>query len=119
MIKHLSLLTATILLSSALGGCFLRPYHIPIQQGKIIKPDMISQLKPGMSESQVTYLLGTPDIRDPFHPNTWYYVYTDKVGYAPRAENNLIVYFKKGKVDQISGNYQPPSPILFDSYKAS
>ncbi len=41
----------------AASGCV---YRMPIQQGNYLDPVVIAQVKPGMTHSQVRYLLGTP-----------------------------------------------------------
>lgn len=104
-------LTAVAVLS--LSSCALfRPYRIQIQQGNVITPKMIDNLKPGMTENQVEYVLGTPDIQDPLHPHTWYYVYTNEENYQPRAERQLIVHFDAtGHLQTIEGDYVPPAPL--------
>jgi outer membrane protein assembly factor BamE len=112
------LITAICALSLAMSGC-IRPYVVPVQQGKIINQAMIDKLKPGMSEDQVKYILGSPDIIDPYHPNTWYYVYTNEKDYMPRAENQLSVHFADGKVDSIAGDYAPPSKLQYQTVTSS
>ena len=97
-----------------LTGCVVfRPYMMPIQQGNIITPKMIAKLKPGMSKQQVVYILGTPDITNPYQPNTLYYVYTNQHNYLPRSESQLIVTFKNDKLADISGNYPPPAKLQY------
>lgn len=100
-----------------LSGCLFRPYRTTIQQGKIITPTMLKQIKPGMSRDQIEYLLGTPDINNPFTPNTLFYVYTNQVGYLPRASSKLILHFKDNKLDTLSGDYPPPSRLAYKVYK--
>jgi outer membrane protein assembly factor BamE len=39
------------------GGCL---YRLPIEQGNLLSTDQLAQLDPGMTRSQVTFLLGTP-----------------------------------------------------------
>ena len=58
-----------------LSACFLKPYKIDVQQGNFLDQEMVAKLKPGMTRSQVRFLLGTPLIADPFHPDRWDYVY--------------------------------------------
>ena len=94
-----------------------RPYRIAIQQGKIITPAMIKQITPGMTREQIEYLLGTPDIRDPFQSNTLIYVYTNEENYLPRDTKKLILHLKDDKLDKISGNYSPPSRLAYKIYK--
>ena len=44
-----------------------------VQQGNYLDAEVIAKLKPGMTRSQVRFLLGTPLITDPFHPERWDY----------------------------------------------
>jgi len=90
---------ALLLMTLALCACVYRP---DIKQGNFLKPDMVAQVKPGMTEAQVRFVLGPPMIRDPFHSDRWDYVYynlpstlsADKtVGRA-----HVVVIFKDGKV---------------------
>ncbi|MDB4002739.1 outer membrane protein assembly factor BamE, partial [Oceanospirillaceae bacterium] len=37
--------------------------------------DMIELLRPGLTEDQVQYVMGTPLLIDTFNPNHWDYVY--------------------------------------------
>jgi outer membrane protein assembly factor BamE len=56
-----------IVLASAVGlatsGCV---YRINIQQGNFLNQGAVDTVKPGMTRSQVRYLLGTPMVADPF-----------------------------------------------------
>lgn len=66
---------------------------IDVQQGTIITPEMTEQLKPGMTRSQVRFVMGTPTVSDPFHLDRWDYIYTLK---APRTElerRHIALYF--------------------------
>jgi outer membrane protein assembly factor BamE len=103
--------TVSISLITLLSACSLfSPYKTPVQQGRIITDQQIATLSPGMTEDQVQFILGTPGTKDPFHPNTWYYVYTDKKGNYPMTEKQLITVFKDHKLIQINGDYSiPPS----------
>ncbi|MFD1381852.1 outer membrane protein assembly factor BamE [Rhodanobacter aciditrophus] len=71
----------TILLLSALftlSACSLlpQPYKPAVEQGNVIKTEQVEQLKIGMTESQVIYVLGTPMVRDTFKPDEWHYLFT-------------------------------------------
>lgn len=98
-----------------LSGCaILEPYHIQIQQGMKLTAKQIEQVKPGMSKSQVQYILGTPNVVDPYHPNAWYYVYTNELSGRPRTEKKLMVQFDdQDKVTSINGNFPPPSDLKY------
>ena len=61
-----------------LSGCSYiptLPYKIDIQQGNVVTEEMVEKLKPGMSRSQVRFVLGTPLITDVFHADRWDYFY--------------------------------------------
>ena len=79
-------------------------YRIDIQQGNDITQEMISQLKPDMSKSQVTYILGTPLIIDTFNPDRWDYLYSFRPGNGLREQRNITIYFKKDKLDYLTGD---------------
>ena len=82
--KLLIILTIAGLLISA--GCSsvrnftLRPYRINIQQGNYLEEREVDEILPGMTRSQVRFLLGTPMVTDLFDPNRWDYVYYLKIG---------------------------------------
>lgn len=110
--------SATILASTLLGACSI--YHPQIQQGNIITPKMIASIKPGMNKSSVKYLLGSPDIQNPWNADKWYYVYTNKQQGLPAVTNKLILTFnEEGKLTHVSGNYPSPAPLRYKTYHAN
>ncbi len=95
------LLVASLILTFNLTGCALRPYQNPVQQGINLSANQISQLQVGMSQNQVSYLLGSPNLIDPYHPNTWYYIYTNEENHQPMVQHQLSVQFDSaGNVSQ-------------------
>ena len=54
-----------------LQGCV---YRMDIPQGNRIDAEKLEQLKLGMTRSQVEFLLGSPAISDPYHPQIASYV---------------------------------------------
>ena len=54
------------------SGCV---YKMNIQQGNYLVADSVSQLKEGMTRSQVRFLLGTPMVPDAFDDDRWDYYY--------------------------------------------
>lgn len=104
-----------VLLALLLTGCkdvpllpTLTPYRMDIQQGNVVTQDMVQKLQPGMSRSQVRFLLGTPLIADPFHPERWDYVYLFRKGGQPAEQRRLIVIFKDEKLLRVEGDQMPP-----------
>ena len=54
-------------------GCKLI-YKQNVQQGNAHEQDDLDQVELGMSKKQVSYLLGTPAVHDPFHQDRWDYI---------------------------------------------
>jgi len=101
-----------LLLGSMLSRCM--PYQQQIQQGNIITPAMMASLKPGLDKEQVAYLLGTPDIKNPWNQDEWYYVYTNKEDSKPLVEHQLkLIFDTHQKLIKIEGTYAPPSPLQY------
>jgi outer membrane protein assembly factor BamE len=91
-------------LAVLLSGC-ISVYKLEIQQGNVVTQEMIDKLKPGMTRSQVRYVMGTPLVTDPFHPDRWDYYYylrrsEDKVG----ESRHLTVIFKNDVLAEVKGD---------------
>lgn len=83
----------------ALGACV---YRINVQQGNFLDPAALEQLAPGMTRSQVRFLLGTPMVSDVFDPDRWDYVFYLKRGRLQEAEQRKVtVFFEDDKVTRI------------------
>lgn len=93
-----------LLLPLLLAGCMLAPHKIDIQQGNYVDQEMVAKLKPEMTRSQVRFILGTPLVADPFHPNRWDYVYmTGRAGNV-RSQRKITIVFDGDKLKQIEGD---------------
>jgi outer membrane protein assembly factor BamE len=58
------------------GACtYFTPYKVEVQQGTVVTPENVGKLKPGMTRSQVSFVMGTPLLTDAFHADRWDYVY--------------------------------------------
>ncbi|ETX10526.1 SmpA/OmlA domain-containing protein [Marinomonas ushuaiensis DSM 15871] len=105
MKKLAFILCITLLISAC--GLFPPPYKVPVTQGNLIAQEQLSQLQIGMSESQVTYLLGTPMVKDTFKANEWHYLYTARNA-TPDTKtsdvNDLTLTFSDGVLKQIKNN---------------
>jgi outer membrane protein assembly factor BamE len=94
-----------------LAGCSLD--RIPlvnrpdINQGNIVSQDMINQLRPGMNRRQVTYLLGSPLLTDPFHDNRWDYVYSIEPSGEDREQRRVTLVFERDALIQLEGDFRP------------
>jgi outer membrane protein assembly factor BamE len=92
-----------IVLASAVGlatsGCV---YRINIQQGNFLNQGAVDTVKPGMTRSQVRYLLGTPMVADPFDKERWDYIYYLKKGRTRHVDSRRVtVYFEGDKVAKL------------------
>ena len=83
------------------------PYKVTIQQGNTITQDMVSKLRPGMSKSQVRFILGTPPITDMFHLNRWDYVYILRQGREIKEERKLTLFFENDLLARVAGDVAP------------
>ena len=86
----------------ALGGCNL-VYKQNIQQGNALEQEDLDKLRLGMSMNQVSFLLGTPSIQDPFHHDRWDYVSSfSRRGDEPVARK-VTLYFEDGSLVEMIG----------------
>ncbi len=95
---------AAIIIS--LNGCgFL--YKPDIQQGNLVTAQMISELQTGMTKREVSRILGSPLINDPFNKDRWDFYYSVKDGETGQAEQYLTsLFFKDNQLDQISSTLE-------------
>lgn len=92
----------------ATGGCArmrnfsLKPYRINIQQGNYLEEDDVDQVQPGMTRSQVRFLLGTPMVEDLFNSERWDYVYYLKLGRSGKVfRRHFVVYFEGDEATRV------------------
>jgi len=82
------------------AGCV---YRLDVQQGNLLDQTDIEAVLPGMTRSQVRYLLGTPVASDPFRNDRWDYMYYLKPGRSRRTTQRwLIVWFDGEIVREVS-----------------
>lgn len=114
-------LICCLALSVFLTGCsgismpsFSMP-HLPsihkfdIQQGNVITQEMIDQLKPGMTKSQVRFIMGTPLVADTFNQNRWDYYYSLVPGKGEEVREQVSIFFEDDKLVGFRGDYIPSS----------
>lgn len=92
------LLISVIVLSSCSQ---LQPYTFDIQQGNIIDDTQVAQVKIGMTPSQVTFILGSPAIKDPFTKDRWDYVYHIADNDRNIEKKRVSIFFQSGSVSEI------------------
>ena len=77
----------------------IKPYIIPMDQGRLVSHEKFQKIDVGLSKEQVTYLLGKPSISSPFIDNQWDYVYFNNTNISEAKK--LSVHFKNEKVFEI------------------
>lgn len=94
-----------------LAGCsnleFPWVYRINVDQGNIITQEMVNKLKPGMTRSQVQFVMGSALLVDTFHDDRWDYLYTLLDGDGKRTEQRLTVFFEGDKLSALNGDFMP------------
>ena len=99
------------LLGLVLSGCetlrFPGVHRITIQQGTVLTQEMIDKLKPGMSRSQVRFVLGNPVVDDSLDQNRWDYLHTVQVAGGQKQQRRLTVYFSDNRLSHFEGDYVP------------
>lgn len=82
------------LLASAtflLGAC--SAHKIDVQQGNVLEPENVAQLRIGMTAKQVRFLLGSPTLQDPFHRNRWDYLFSQAKGGEMEPVQRITLIF--------------------------
>lgn len=103
--------SAAILILCSLGACsslkFPGVYRLQIMQGNYLEREMVDQLEPGMTRSQVRYVMGTPLIEDTFSPDRWDYYFHVRHGEKQLSEYHMIMHFEGDVLASWEGDYEP------------
>jgi len=103
------LVVLLVLLCSACGTAVpsIKPYKLDVQQGNVVTSKMLLQLRPGMTKSQVRFIMGTPLIQDSFHGNRWDYVYQMREAGKVTEQRRVILDFEKDLLKAVRGDVIP------------
>ena len=100
-----------LIIACSLSGCgsleFPGVYKLTIQQGNIVSQEMIDRLKPGMTRSQVQFVLGNPVLADSFDRDRWNYVYTIDIPGQDLIKRELVIIFEDDRLLRFEGDYVP------------
>lgn len=91
--------------SSAISN--LKPFKLEIQQGNVVTSKMLLQLRPGMTKSQVRYIMGTPLIVDSFHNNRWDYIFQLRQSGKITEQKRVILQFENELLKTVRGDVMP------------
>jgi outer membrane protein assembly factor BamE len=85
----------------------IKPYKMDIQQGNVVTSKMMMQLRPGMTKSQVRFVMGTPLIADSFHANRWDYLYRMVKEGKVIEQRHVILDFENDQLKGVRGDVIP------------
>lgn len=85
----------------------IKPYKMDVQQGNVVTPKMMMQLRPGMTKAQVRFVMGTPLITDSFHADRWDYVYRMQKDGKLIESRRVILEFENDQLKRVRGDVIP------------
>jgi outer membrane protein assembly factor BamE len=96
----------SVLLLGLVTGCsnINIGHRIDVQQGNALDQENIARLKPGLSRSQVRFLLGTPLLVDPFRNDRWDYVYLFYQAGTLVERKRITLFFEGDTLARIEGD---------------
>lgn len=99
--KKLFCLSLLLVLATA---CVYTP---SIQQGNILQQEEVNKIEPGMTKSQIAYILGKPALNTNLEDNTWYYLYYLEPSSGEPRSKRLILHFADDKLERMEGTIKP------------
>jgi outer membrane protein assembly factor BamE len=96
-----------------LTGCSMPKFSLPrlfkitIQQGNVLTQEMVDQLKPGMTHSQVAFIMGEPVLRNTFNENRWDYIYTIELPGYFSQDVRMNLFFESDALAYFTGDLAP------------
>lgn len=109
MQKRLLVALAVLLLAGCGSLRFPGVYRIDIEQGNIVDDAMFGKLREGMTEAQVRFVMGSPQLTDPFEPGRWVYLYQLRRGTGEITRNRIELWFVDGVLSRWEGKPLPES----------
>lgn len=89
------------------------PYRIDIVQGNVITQEAVAALRPGMTRVQVSDILGSPMLADPFHRDRWDYLFTIRRPGTPAQRYSVIVRFDGERMRTVEAPADLPTENQF------
>ena len=114
LVKHFS----SFLLVCAIVGCSIsmpRVHKVAVQQGNILNQSMVDKLKPGMTRTQVAYVMGRPVIINTFDPDRWDYVFTIEVPGQFNETTRMSLFFENDILTHFTGDMAPAAAKTGDA----
>ncbi len=114
LVKHFS----SFLLVCAIVGCSIsmpRVHKVAVQQGNILNQSIVDKLKPGMTRTQVAYVMGRPVIINTFDPDRWDYVFTIEVPGQFNETTRMSLFFENDVLTHFTGDMAPAAAKTGDA----
>lgn len=105
--RRFLILLAVLCVSCGTALPTVKPYKLDVQQGNVVTSAMLLQLRPGMTKSQVRFIMGTPLIQDGFHANRWDYVYQLRESGKVIEQRRVILDFENELLKTVRGDVIP------------
>ena len=77
----------------------IKPYIIPLDQGRLINNERFQKIDVGLTKEQIVYLIGKPHLESPFLDNQWNYIYFNNTDV--KQQKTLSIHFKNEIVFEI------------------
>lgn len=90
------LMLSSLLLPTLIIGCSTLEnliYRPDINQGNYISDNDVKKIEKGMTQQQISYILGTPMLHDPFGKNTWFYIFRQQNAHKKIKQRTIILFF--------------------------
>jgi len=117
--RYLVILLAILCASCGTALPSIKPYKLDVQQGNVVTSKMLLQLRPGMTQSQVRFIMGTPLIQDSFHGKRWDYVYQMRESGKIIEQRRVILDFENDLLKTVRGDVVPSGSDLAKLDEAS
>ncbi len=116
MQKLTRIITLSVALTVVSGCSYVGVYKRDIPQGNLVTQEMVSQLQPGMSKEQVTYVMGRPLLEAPFDASQWDYVFRLDKAYGDVEQRRVTLTFDpQGRLANIEQQGDLSSDLPFES----
>ena len=89
------------------------PYRIDIVQGNAVTKEAVAALRPGMTRTQVTDILGSPMLADPFHRDRWDYIFTIRRPGTPPQRLSVVLRFEGDRLKSVDAPPDLPTENQF------
>ena len=100
MKKRVMQISSLLLIAGLVSACSNMPglHKTVILQGNQVEDSRLEQIKPGMAQVDVQRILGTPLVRDTYHPDVWHYTFMSSLSTGEQvAHQSVKVTFDKNK----------------------